>query len=86
MARHGVRRHVVLELPGFLGCLASSGHGPDRHAAAPERETLAAWSASRSWLALSGCLPVDIKQHWHARFTQDPGAAGCAGCAKALMR
>ena len=72
-ARHGVRRRVVLELPGFLG-LSGIVSNTDLIATLPRQigETL----GSRAEVKVMACpldVPsVDIKQHWHARNHQDP--------------
>ena len=88
MARHGVRRRVVLELPGFLG-LSGIVSNTDLIATLPRQigETL----GSRAEVKVMACpldVPsVDIKQHWHARYHQDPGSQWLRGLvAKALMR
>lgn len=76
LSRHEVRRRVVLDLPGFLG-LITIVSTTDLIATLPKHigETLAA--ASGNGLRLHRCpVPVPgftVKQHWHARFHQDPG-------------
>ncbi len=74
MARMGIERRVILELPGFLGLGAIIGT-TDLIATLPRHigETLAQMHS----LAVHDC-PVDIegfsvKQHWHARYHLDSG-------------
>lgn len=74
LKRNRVQRDVVLELPGFLG-LAAVIATTDLIATLPRQigETIA--SAAR--LRVMDCpVPVasfDVKQHWHARYHDDPG-------------
>lgn len=74
LARHGVQRRVQLELPGFLG-LGPIVSTTDLIVTMPRHigETIAALSG----LAVHDC-PVrtpgfEVRQHWHARYHQDPG-------------
>jgi DNA-binding transcriptional LysR family regulator len=74
MSRQSVQRKVVLELPGFLG-LSGIVAATDLIATLPRQigETL----AEIAGLKLMECplaLPsFTIKQHWHARYHQEPG-------------
>jgi DNA-binding transcriptional LysR family regulator len=88
MARQGVHRHVVLELPGFLG-LSGIVAATDLIATLPRQigETLAGLAEVRVMECPLGVPAVDIKQHWHARCHQDPGSRWLRGLvAKVLMR
>jgi len=83
-----VHRHVVLELPGFLG-LSGIVSATDLIATLPRQigETLAGLVGIKVMACPLGVPSVDIKQHWHARFHQDPGSRWLRGLvAKALMR
>ncbi|MDO8418651.1 MAG: LysR family transcriptional regulator [Rubrivivax sp.] len=87
MSRHGVHRHVVLELPGFLG-LSGIVSATDLIATLPRQigETLAGLVGVTVMPCPLGVPSVDIKQHWHARFHHDPGSQWLRGVvAKALM-
>jgi DNA-binding transcriptional LysR family regulator len=74
LARHRVTRRVLLELPGFLG-LAAVVSTTDLIATLPRQigETLAGGNG----LAVFDCPvpvpPFTVKQHWHARYHQEPG-------------
>ncbi|MER0040440.1 LysR family transcriptional regulator [Pseudomonas sp. MGal98] len=74
LARHAIERQIVLELPGFLGLGAVVGN-TDLIATLPRHigETL----ARPHGLNVHTCpLPIEtflVKQHWHARYHQDPG-------------
>lgn len=88
MARHGVRRQVVLELPGFLG-LWGIVSATDLIATLPRQigETLARLVGVKVMACPLAVPSVDIKQHWHARYHQDPGSRWLRGVvAKAFMR
>lgn len=88
MARLGVYRHVVLELPGFLG-LSGIVAATDLVATLPRQigETLARMAEVKVMECPLGVPAVDIKQHWHARCHQDPGSRWLRGLvAKVLMR
>jgi len=74
LARQGIERQIILELPGFLGLGAIIGT-TDLIATLPRHigETLAAAHG----LAVHDC-PVaiegfSVKQHWHARYHLDTG-------------
>nr|WP_314874271.1 LysR family transcriptional regulator [uncultured Pseudomonas sp.] len=74
LARAGIERRVMLELPGFLGLGMVVG-STDLIATLPRHigQTLAAMHG----LQMTDCpLAVDgftVKQHWHARYHQDSG-------------
>ncbi|XXF09955.1 LysR family transcriptional regulator [Pseudomonas sp. D1-3] len=74
LARNAIERQIVLELPGFLGLGAVVG-STDLIATLPRHigETL----AGAHGLRVHACpFPIDtflVKQHWHARYHQDPG-------------
>jgi DNA-binding transcriptional LysR family regulator len=87
LTQAGVRRHVVLDLPGFLG-LQTIICSTDLIATLPRHigETLAA----RGGLSVHPCpVPVPsfmVKQHWHSRFHQDAGNRWLRGlCAKLFL-
>ena len=75
LERHAVERRILLELPGFLG-LAAIVSTTDLVATVPRHigETLA--SSGSSALTVYDCPvpvpPFTVKQHWHARYHQDP--------------
>lgn len=73
MARHGMRRRVVLELPGFLG-LSGIVSKTDLIATLPRQigETLGSQADVKVLDCPLGVPAVDIKQHWHARNHHDP--------------
>lgn len=74
LARAGVERRIVLELPGFLG-LGAVIQASDLVATLPRHigETL----AKTYGLQVYDCpVPIEgftVKQHWHARYHQDTG-------------
>lgn len=74
LARHRIARRIVLELPGFLG-LAAVVSSTDLIATLPRHigETL----AHVNGLKVLPCpVPIPsftVKQHWHARFHNEPG-------------
>jgi DNA-binding transcriptional LysR family regulator len=74
LARHRVRRHVVLELPGFLG-LSGIVSATDLIATLPRQigETLAGLAGVKVLECPLRVPSVDIQQHWHARYHHDPG-------------
>ena len=83
-----IKRQVQLELPGFLG-LPAILSTTDLVATLPRHigETL----ARTADLAVLKCpLPIpsfQVKQHWHARFHEDPGSRWLRGvCAELFMR
>jgi DNA-binding transcriptional LysR family regulator len=74
MARRGVRRQVVLELPGFLG-LSGIVSATDLIATLPRQigETLAGLAGVKVLECPLKVPYVNIQQHWHARYHHDPG-------------
>jgi DNA-binding transcriptional LysR family regulator len=75
LGRHAVERRILLELPGFLG-LAAIVSTTDLVATVPRHigETLASLG-SRALTVYDCPVPVPpftVKQHWHARYHQDP--------------
>ena len=83
-----LRRNVQLELPGFLG-LPAILSTTDLVATLPRHigETLA---RTADLVVLKCPLPIptfQVKQHWHARFHDDPGNRWLRGvCAELFMR
>jgi DNA-binding transcriptional LysR family regulator len=77
LERQKVERRILLELPGFLG-LAAIVSTTDLVATVPRHigETLA--SSSAGVLRVLDCPvpvpPFTVKQHWHARYHQDPAS------------
>lgn len=87
LARHRIERRIVLELPGFLG-LAAVVSSTDLIATLPRHigETL----AQVNGLNVLPCpVPIPsftVKQHWHARFHNEPGNLWLRGlCASLFM-
>ena len=87
LARHRIRRRVRLRLPGFLG-LATIVAATDLIATVPRQigETL----VSQAALRLCAC-PVRIpayvvRQHWHARYHDDPAHRWLRGACATLFR
>lgn len=74
LSRHRVQRRVVLELPGFLG-LAAIVSSTDLIATLPRHigETLAQSSGLQVFSCPVPVPPFEVKQHWHARYHNDPG-------------
>ena len=72
-ARAGVARKVMLSLPGFLG-LAATVSASDLIATLPRQigELLARNAGLRVLACPFPVPPFTVKQHWHARFHQDP--------------
>ncbi|MDP4299289.1 LysR family transcriptional regulator [Leptothrix discophora] len=87
LARAGVVRTVQLELPSFLG-LAPIISATDLLATLPRQigETL----ATLGGLKVFDCpVPVEtfpVRQHWHARYHQDPGNQWLRGLMRELFR
>ena len=83
-----IERHVVLNIPGFLG-LPAILSTTDLIATLPRHigETLARIGGLR---VLRCPVPVpgfSVRQHWHARFHQDPGNRWLRGiCAELFVR
>jgi DNA-binding transcriptional LysR family regulator len=85
---HGIKRRVLLRLPGFLG-LAGILSGSDLIATLPRHigETL----ATLGGLAVHSCpFPVStflVKQHWHERYHHDPANRWLRGvCADLFLK
>jgi DNA-binding transcriptional LysR family regulator len=82
-----VERRIILELPGFLG-LAAVVSSTDLLATLPRHigETLAHINDLR---VLPCPVPIPsftVKQHWHARFHNEPGNLWLRGvCASLFM-
>lgn len=74
LKRSDIQRLVVLELPGFLG-LATVLSETDLIATVPRQtgETLARSDALKLFSCPVPIPPFTVKQHWHARFHNDPG-------------
>ena len=73
LQRHRVERRIQLELPGFLG-LAAIVSTTDLIATVPRHigETLARTGGLRVFDCPVAVPPFTVKQHWHARYHQDP--------------
>jgi DNA-binding transcriptional LysR family regulator len=73
VARLGIRRQRVLELPGFLG-LAGIVASSDLIATLPRQigETLAHLAGLQALPCPFDIPPFTVRQHWHARYHQDP--------------
>ncbi|MEP6722201.1 MAG: LysR family transcriptional regulator [Variovorax sp.] len=73
LARKRIQRRVVLELPGFLG-LAAIVSTTDLVATLPRHigETLARTNGLKVLDCPVPVPPFMVKQHWHARYHQDP--------------
>jgi DNA-binding transcriptional LysR family regulator len=88
ITRQRVRRHVVLELPGFLG-LSGIVSATDLIATLPRQigETLAGLAGVKVLECPLRVPSVDIQQHWHARYHRDPGNQWLRGVvAKVFVR
>lgn len=74
MSRQSVRRRVVVELPGFLG-LSGIVAATDLVATTPRQigQTLAAMAGLRVLPCPLALPSLTIKQHWHARYHDEPG-------------
>ncbi|MCX7250673.1 MAG: LysR family transcriptional regulator [Burkholderiales bacterium] len=87
MKEQGIERRVALKLPGFLG-LPAILSTTDLLATLPRQigETLAA-AAGLQLLPCPLSVPTFVvKQHWHARFHQDPANRWLRGiCAELFM-
>ncbi|MGI4792745.1 MAG: LysR family transcriptional regulator [Janthinobacterium lividum] len=75
LARAGVEQRVVLELPGFLG-LGAILSSTDLIATLPRHtgETLAAANGLTVYRCSIAIPSFTVKQHWHARYHQDPAS------------
>jgi len=86
LLRHRVVRRIILELPGFLG-LAAVVSSTDLLATLPRHigETLAHINDLR---VLPCPVPIPsftVKQHWHARFHNEPGNLWLRGVCASLF-
>ena len=74
MSRQSVQRRVVVELPGFLG-LSGIIAATDLIATTPRQigQTLAAMAGLRVLPCPLALPSLTIKQHWHARYHDEPG-------------
>src|SRR6185369_3396692 len=86
MRRQSVRRRVVCELPGFLG-LSGIVSATDLIATSPRQigETLAGMADLKVMKCPLTLPPVTIKQHWHARYHDEPGNRWLRGVVAALF-
>lgn len=88
LRRDGVERRVVVELPGFLG-LSGIVSATDLIATLPRQigETLAGMAHLQVLPCPLTLPPFLIKQHWHARYHEEPGNRWIRGVvAKLFMR
>lgn len=88
LERHHMAHRVVLELPGFLG-LASIVSTTDLLVTLPRHigETLAAAGDLRVFPCPIPIPGFTVKQHWHARYHNDPGNRWLRGlCAELFVR
>ena len=74
LSRDSVERRVVVELPGFLG-LSGIVSATDLIATLPRQigETLAGMAHLQVLRCPLTLPPFLIKQHWHARYHEEPG-------------
>jgi DNA-binding transcriptional LysR family regulator len=86
MRRQSVRRRVVVELPGFLG-LSGVVSATDLIATLPRQigETLARIAGLKVMECPLTLPPVTIKQHWHARYHEEPGNRWLRGVVATLF-
>ncbi|MBB3181555.1 LysR family transcriptional regulator [Variovorax sp. Sphag1AA] len=86
LRRHHVERRILLELPGFLG-LAAILSTTDLIATVPRHigETLARNNGLRVFDCPVPVPPFTVKQHWHARFHQDPANRWLRGLCEELF-
>jgi DNA-binding transcriptional LysR family regulator len=86
MRRQSVRRRVVCELPGFLG-LSGIVSSTDLIATSPRQigETLAGMGGLKVMECPLTLPPVTIKQHWHARYHEEPGNRWLRGVVATLF-
>lgn len=87
IASRGVRRHVQLELPGFLG-LGPIVSGTDLVATLPRHigETLARANGLHAFACPFPIPRFNVKQHWHERYHHDAGNRWLRGVCAALFR
>lgn len=86
MARQGIKRRIVLDIPNFLGAAFAVEH-TDLLMIVPRRlGELLRGRGDFSVLPVPFPLPeYTIKQHWHARFHHDPGNRWLRGLIAELM-
>lgn len=86
LARDGVQRRVVVELPGFLG-VSGIVAGTDLLATVPRQigETLAGMTRLQVIDCPLSLPPFLIKQHWHARYHEEPGNRWLRGIVATLF-
>ena len=87
LAREGISRQIILELPGFLGLGAIIGT-TDLLATLPRHigETLAAMHGLRVHDCPVAIEGFSVKQHWHARYHLDSGNQWLRGVMVALFK
>jgi DNA-binding transcriptional LysR family regulator len=86
LGRHGVNRRIALVLPGFLG-LAAIVSTTDLIATLPRHigETLAGSSGLRVYACPVTIPTFTVKQHWHARYHQEPANRWLRGVVATLF-
>lgn len=86
IARHGIKRRIVLNIPNFLGAAFVVEH-TDLLMTIPRRlGELLRGRGEFSIFPVPFTLPeYTIKQHWHARFHLDPGNRWLRGLIAELM-
>jgi len=86
LQRHRVVRRILLELPGFLG-LAAIVSTTDLIATVPRQigETLARTTGLSVFDCPVPVPPFTVKQHWHARYNQDPANRWLRGLCEHLF-
>jgi DNA-binding transcriptional LysR family regulator len=74
IARLGIRHRVVMRIPNFLGAAFAMEH-TDLLATIPKRlgDVLQGRGEFRIFPVPFALPEYDVKQHWHARYHQDPG-------------
>ncbi|SCK22515.1 DNA-binding transcriptional regulator, LysR family [Variovorax sp. HW608] len=86
LQRHRVERRILLEMPGFLG-LAAIVSSTDLIATVPRHigETLARSRELKVFDCPVPIPPFTVKQHWHARYHQDPANRWLRGVCEGLF-
>jgi DNA-binding transcriptional LysR family regulator len=87
LAKHGIDRRIVLELPGFLGITITLAT-TDLIVTLPRNigETLADLGHLRIYDSPIRIPSFMVKQHWHSRYHDDPGNRWLRGlCAKLFL-
>jgi len=74
IARLGLKRHITLKIPNFIGAALLVEH-TDLIITIPERlgDVLRGRGALRTYAVPFALPPYAVKQHWHERFHNDPG-------------